>query len=748
MHGPHMHFDSEEESTVGFYDKALMSRLMKFLAPHKYKFILALVLMLITATYNMITPYLQKVAIDDYIMPDKGLLLSTDPVFQNELDSGIISNSLRESFRSKKIKLSEKATISVEEAGSRWLITDSGRFLREKRYFIKREEGKLGIYTDGLLFSAGLAFLSDLDSKILPDGLRRIFGESGISLSQNASVSIRKESERWLVVDGNKRYLVKAEEGKLNVYNQGRLAGLAFVALLFMGVALLNAFVSFGRSYTLVWMGQNIIYDISVKLFSHVQNLSMKFFDRRETGKIISRLTNDVQALNELLTHGVASLAIDLVSMIGIMAFMLSMNVKLSLASFTLLPPLFAVALLFRTRGRAAFREVRKKVANVTAKLEEGISGVRVVKSFSREDANIQRFDKTNVENLDANMQAVKVWSIYYPIIEVITAIGTCIVVWYGGVQIMGEYLTRGELVAFLAYVHRFYMPIRQITRIYTTMQSAMAASERIFEIMDTQSEVRESPSALELPPIIGHVEYENVSFAYEEGEYVLHNISFTAEPGQTVAIVGPTGAGKSTIVGLLPRLYQLREGVITIDGYDINQVSLRSLRNQMGIVLQDSFLFSGTLRDNIRYGKLEASEEEIIAAAEAVSAHRFISHLINGYDTEVGERGTKLSVGQRQLVSFARALLADPRILILDEATSSVDAYTEMLIQKALEKLLKNRTSFVIAHRLSTIVNADKLLVIDGGRIVETGTHTELLAQGGLYQKLYDMQFLSEPVS
>jgi ABC-type multidrug transport system fused ATPase/permease subunit len=312
----------------------------------------------------------------------------------------------------------------------------------------------------------------------------------------------------------------------------------------------------------------------------------------------------------------------------------------------------------------------------------------------------------------------------------------------------MGEYLTRGELVAFLAYVHRFYMPVRQISRIYTTMQSAMAASERIFEIMDTQPEVQESPDAVELPPIVGRVEYQDVSFAYDEDEYVLHDISLTAEPGQTVAIVGPTGAGKSTIVSLLARLYNLREGTITIDGYNINDVTLRSLRSQMGIVLQDSFLFSGTVRENVKYGKLDATEQEIIQAAEAVSAHRFISQMPKGYDTEVGERGTNLSVGQRQLISFARALLADPRILILDEATSSVDAYTEMLIQKALEELLKNRTSFVIAHRLSTIVNADKLLVIDDGRIVETGTHEELLTQGGLYQKLYDMQFLSETVS
>jgi len=594
----HGHFHSDEESDIGFYDKALISRLMGFLGPHKRKFMLALCLMLIQAGYTMVRPYFQMIAIDNYILrPD-------DPT----------------SFR-----------------------------------------------------------------------------------------------------------------------------GLTLIVLLWLGVAFVNVFISFGRSYMLAWMGQSIIRDISVKLFSHIQRLSMEFFDRRETGKIISRLTNDVQALNELVTHGVASIAIDLVSVIGIVIFMLRMNVRLSLYCFTLLPALFLAAWLFRKRGRTAFREVRKKVANVTAKLEEGISGVRVVKSFSRENTNIQHFNKTNVENLDANMQAVKVWSIYFPVIEVITAIGTCIVVWQGGIQIMGEQLTRGEFVAFLAYVHMFYMPVRQISRIFTTMQSAMAASERIFEVMDTPPAVSESPDAAELPVIVGRVEYKNVSFAYEEDEHVLHDISLTAEPGQTIAIVGPTGAGKSTIVSLLARLYNLEKGSITIDGYNINDVTLRSLRSQMGIVLQDSFLFSGTIRENIRYGNLDATDEEIIQAAEVVSAHKFISQLPASYETEVGERGTKLSVGQRQLVSFARALLADPRILILDEATSSVDAYTEMLIQKALEKLLKNRTSFVIAHRLSTIVNADRLLVIDGGKIAETGTHKELLAQGGLYQKLYNMQFISE---
>ncbi|MFC1714524.1 ABC transporter ATP-binding protein [Candidatus Poribacteria bacterium] len=667
MHGMHMHHHSDEESEIGFYDKTLMSRLVKFLAPHKYKFMLALILMLVQAGYMMVGPYLQKIAIDDYILP---VQFTVDVALQEELDNGAI-----------------------------------------------------------------------------PAGLRRSFADDGISLSQNAAVSIKKPGSRWVITDGEDQYLVTKEKSKLSI-SDGSFRGLTAIAILLVIMGLFNAFISASRSYTLAWMGRHVIYDISVRLFSHIQRLSMEFFDKRETGKIISRITNDVQALDEMVTRGVASVAVDLVSMLGIMAFMLYMNVKLSLLSFTLLPVLFLVAWLFRKRGRAAFREVRKKVADVTAKLEEGISGVRVVKSFSRENTNIQHFDKTNVENVDANMQAVKIWSIYYPIIEVITAVGTCIVVWHGGFQIMGEELTRGEFVAFLRYVYMFYMPVRQLTRVFSTMQSAMAASERIFEIMDTQPGVEESPDAVELPAIVGHVEYKDASFAYEEGEYVLHNISLTAEAGQTVAIVGPTGAGKSTIVSLLARLYNLEEGEVTIDGYNINNVTLASLRSQMGIVLQDSFLFSGTVRENIKYGNTNATEEEVIQAAEAVSAHRFISQLPNGYDTEVGERGAMLSVGQRQLVSFARALLADPRILILDEATSSVDAYTEMLIQRALEELLKNRTSFVIAHRLSTIINADKLLVIDEGKIVETGTHQELLAQGGLYQKLYNMQFISEAAS
>jgi ATP-binding cassette subfamily B multidrug efflux pump len=597
MHGP-MGLDSDEKSNVGFYDKNLMRRLLSFLGPHSQKLWISLGLMLVQSVTTVVPPYIQKIAIDKYIMP--------------------------------------------------------------------------------------------------PD-------------------------------------------------TPGNINGLTLIALIYIGLSIINGFISFGQTYILALMGQNVIYDISIKLFSHIQTLSLEFFDKHETGKIISRLTNDVQALNELLTQGVTGVIRDFVTMIGIMIFMLKMNVRLSLLSFILIPPLFLLAIMFRKRGREAFREVRKKIANVTAKLEEGISGVRVVKSFSREKTNIKHFDKTNEENLSANMQAVKVWSFYNSIIEVLTAVGICIVVWNGGVQVMGQNLTRGELLAFLTYVRMLYWPVRQLSQIYTTMQSAMAASERIFEIMDTPSRVIEKRDAVELPQINGYVKYDNVSFGYEEGKYVIQNISLTAEPGQTIAIVGPTGAGKSTIVNLLARLYDTQQGAITIDDHNIRDVTLKSLRCQMGMVLQDSFLFSGSIKENIRYGKLSASEKDIMDAAEAVSAHRFISQFPAGYDTDVGERGNKLSVGQRQLVSFARALLANPRILILDEATSSVDAYTEMLIQKALEELLKNRTSFVIAHRLSTIVNADKVLVIENGQIVESGTHQELLSKGGLYQKLYNMQFASE---
>lgn len=390
---------------------------------------------------------------------------------------------------------------------------------------------------------------------------------------------------------------------------------------------------------------------------------------------------------------------------------------------------------------REAYRVTRKKISGVTANLAESISGVRVVQSFSREMANAQQFDRVNVENLQANIQAAKVSALFFPLVDVLGSLGTCLVLWFGGTGVMGGSLSLGVLVAFMAYVTRFFMPIREISMLYNNVQSALAATERIAEIVDAKPEVKEADDALQMPRIKGEIKFDHISFGYEPGIFVLNDISLEIHENQRVALVGPTGAGKTSLANLVAQFYVQQEGTITIDGYDLREVSLKSLRSQMGVVLQDPFLFTGSIRENITYGRPDASEQEIVDSAKAVGAHDFIINFAQGYDTNVGERGIRLSMGQRQLISVARALLADPRILILDEATSSVDPYTELLLQNAMKKLLENRTTLIIAHRLSTVRSADKIVVIDGGRIVDTGTHKELMSRKGLYRRLYEMQ-------
>jgi len=477
------------------------------------------------------------------------------------------------------------------------------------------------------------------------------------------------------------------------------------------------------------------------KVFSHLQYLSLSFFDRREIGRIISRLTNDVDALNELITSGILSVITDVVMLIVIVVILLKMSPELALLTFTLIPVMAGLTAVFRGKSRQAFRDWRKKIATVTASVAENVSGVRVVKSFSREKENLRRFKEVNRENRQAYLHAQMLSSIFAPIIGFVSAAGICIVYWYGGRQVIGGVLKIGMLMAFVQYLDRFFNPIRELSTFYQTMQSAMAGAERIFDILDTEPDIADRPGAIEMPRIKGDVEFRNVDFAYGEAP-ILQNVSFVAEAGQTIALVGPTGAGKTTIINLIARQYDIRSGAILIDGRDIRDVTMGSLRRQMGIVLQDPFLFPGSVKENIRYGRLDATDQEVEAAAKAVGAHDFVVEMPEGYETDVREGGTKLSAGQKQMVSFARALLADPRILILDEATSSVDTQTEILIQEALRKLLKGRTSFVIAHRLSTITQSDKILAIEDGRIVEEGTHDELLRSDGLYKRLYEMQF------
>jgi ATP-binding cassette subfamily B multidrug efflux pump len=501
---------------------------------------------------------------------------------------------------------------------------------------------------------------------------------------------------------------------------------------------------TFGRVNIMARVGQSIIFDLRNTLFEHLQDLSLTFFSRFSVGRIIVRVINDVGVLRDFITWAVLAIARDVFTLIGILIAMLSMNLRLSLLTFLTIPLMVAATLVFKKYARENYRKVRAAISWVNSVLAENINGVRVVQAFSRQEVNFSHFrDEVNQNNLNTNLRAVRVTAAYPSVIDFLGSLAMALVIWLGGAAVLGQGITPGVLVAFILYVDRFFDPIRDLSNRYDTFQSTMAAGERIFAMLDTPIEVHDLPSATEIPVIRGEVEFDHVHFHYSDDlTPVLTDINLHIQPGQTIALVGETGAGKSTLVKLLARFHDPTEGTIRIDGYDLRDVTQNSLRQQMGIVLQDPFLFNGTVEENIRFGWLGASHTEIEAAAQAVGAHEFIVKLRQGYETSVEEGGVMLSVGQRQLISFARALLADPRILILDEATSSVDTQTERIIQSALVRLLRGRTAVVIAHRLSTVINSDRIVVIQDGRIVEQGPHADLLAQGGAYWRLYSMGF------
>ncbi|HEY72715.1 MAG: ABC transporter [Anaerolineaceae bacterium 4572_32.2] len=526
-----------------------------------------------------------------------------------------------------------------------------------------------------------------------------------------------------------------------------RKTGLTTTMLLLLGSYLLNWAATAGQFYLMTVAGQRVLLHMRTQIFERIQTLSLKFFDQHEAGDLMSRLVNDTQVINQVFGGGIVRLASMSLSLTGIVFSMLALNWRLALASFAVLPLMFLTTTVFSRWARVAFRRTRKTIGEVSSELQENIAAVREVQAFAREDANVAQFDKVNAANRDANVQAQSILSAFSPALDVLSTLALAIVVGYGGYLALAydpPLVSVGLIVSFLVYVRRFYEPIRGIANLYTQLQSALAGAERIFELLDTEPEISDAPDAISLPPIEGRIEFDHVTFAYDEGEPVLREVSLSAEPGQTVALVGPTGVGKTTLVSLLSRFYDVApgQGAIRIDGHDVRRVARESLRQQMGVVLQDTFLFSGTVIENIRYGRLDAGDEEVIAAARLANADQFITRLPEGYQTELGERGHNLSQGQRQLIAIARAVLADPRILILDEATSSVDTRTERLIQRALDELLKGRTSFVIAHRLSTIRNADQVIVLEEGRVVERGTHDKLLAAQGLYYELYNSQF------
>ncbi|MBN1219083.1 MAG: ABC transporter ATP-binding protein [Anaerolineae bacterium] len=524
----------------------------------------------------------------------------------------------------------------------------------------------------------------------------------------------------------------------------GDMAGLNYLALL-MAAAFGGLYVATaGQRYLLSWVGQRVLAQLRDQLFRHLQALSLGYHDTHIIGVTVSRVINDVAVINELLSQGLITLLGDMLVLGGIIVVMVSMSPRLALLTFTVMPLMLLITYFFSRRAKVAFRETRSTVAAIVGDLAEGIAGMRVIQAFAQEVGAQTRFDRVNRANLQAHVRAMALSFIFLPSVEFLGMLATAIVLWFGALAVSQEQLTIGVMVAFLAYVSRFFEPIQELSQLYTTMQSAMAGGEQVLKLLDTPPDVADRPGTREMPPIEGKVILDHVSFAYRENTpTILHSINLAIQPGQTVALVGPTGAGKTSIANLIARFYEATEGVVSIDDIDVRTVTQQSLHRQTGLVPQDPFLFPGTIADNIRFGCPDASEESVTEAAQLANAHQFIVDLPDGYQTEIWEGGVNLSVGQRQLICIARAVLANPRLLILDEATANIDTVTEVFIQEALERLLRGRTAIVIAHRLSTVRHADFICVINEGRLVEQGCHAELMARGGLYRDLYEQQFV-----
>jgi ATP-binding cassette subfamily B protein len=524
------------------------------------------------------------------------------------------------------------------------------------------------------------------------------------------------------------------------------VAALDWIVAAFLASAALYALASYAQTYLVGWVGQRALQDLRVRLFSHLQSLSIGFYSRNRAGVIISRITNDVEALDQLVEDGMATLFQSGLTLIGVVVILFVLDAHLALLTFLALPLLAAGGLAFRIASADAYRLTREKIAAITGYLQETLSGIRVVRAFGQEPRHIARFGELNEENRAANMTTVNLNAAYFPGVEFLSALVTVEILLVGGFEAINGHTSTGVVFAFIAALNNFFDPIQQLSQLYTTYQSGMAALDKIFDLLDEQPDLVDAPDAMELPPIRGELRFDQVSFRYgaggevsgEDEGWALRDVDLVIPPGQTVALVGETGAGKSTFAKLVARFYDPTEGSVLVDGHDLRDVTSHSLRSQMGIVPQEGFLFSGTVHENIAFGRPSATDEEIADAARAVGAHEFISGLEHGYDTEVGERGVQLSAGQRQLLAFARALVADPRILVLDEATSNVDVHTETLIEEGLRRLLAGRTAIVIAHRLSTIQRAARIIVLEHGQVVEQGTHEELLDAQGRYWRLY----------
>ncbi len=609
--------------------------------------------------------------------------------------------------------------------GSRLSAEEQERLARERRVqgLLPQDEEDAGVGSyDGRLARRLVAYLKPYQRKV-------VWAVIFMSVSSILNV-LGPTLIGWAIDDG-----IRA----------GSMSQLRLYTLIFIGAAIVEWITNRARISLMAYAGTRVVTDMRSELFRHLHKLSLSFHNSYSVGRLMSRLISDVGILQDFVTWSITGLARSSFILVGTIVAMLALNWQLALVTFALIPVMMWLTNFWRQRIRGAYRAARMRLSLINGYLNESISGIRVTQSFAREERNFRHFDDLNRSFFDANVQTTWLAAVFFPGVDFLGSLATALVIGIGGWLVIGDSLTAGTLVAFVLYVDRFFDPIRELAQRYNTFQATMTGCERVFALLDTEPDLQDAPDARVLPPITGQVDFADVTFRYKEDTPVLRGINLCAAPGERIALVGETGAGKSTVIRLLARFFDVTGGAVTIDGHDLREVTTASLRSQLGIVLQDTFLFSGTVADNIRYGRLDASDEEIRAAAEAVGADSFISQLPNGYATVVEENGSNFSVGQRQILSFARALLADPRILILDEATSSVDTTTERIIDGALERLMRGRTSFVIAHRLSTIVNAHKIVVMDQGQIVEMGNHEALLAQRGRYFNLYTMQWAAE---
>ena len=696
-------FGYMEEGKLGKpYDLKLMVRLGSFLRPYWALIILSLFFVLVMAVLDLLIPYLTKEAIDRYI------ITSAREVILRRDGSPEERRLLREF---------EKALISMKRKGRYLLPPDALRSMDRKEAALFQKAG---------LLSENRYYL------FIPQR-----PEEEALLKKYPSFFERSGPYCFISFDR-----VKDLERKDRLSLRGRdIEGVFHLALLIVFILAVHFGLNFVQVYTMEVAGQKMMHDLRMKAFSHLQNLPVSFFDRSPVGRLVTRLTNDIQNVHEMFTSVLINLFRDVILLIGIVIILLHLHREMALISFSVIPLIFVITLFFSRRARDVFREIRFKIAQMNGFLQENFAGIQVVQLFRREKENSQRFQKINEAHYLANMRQISIYAFFVPFVEILSSGAIGLLIWYGGSRVIQEAISLGVLVAFLSYIRMFFQPIRDLSEKYNILQSAMASLERIFGLLDQEKKIHPSLSPIK-GTIKGNIEFQQVSFSYNGKDRVLNEVSFSVREGETIAIVGATGAGKTSLLSLFERFYELEEGKILLDGIDIRERDISDLRSQIGLVMQDTFLFAGDIEENIRLGDQRANGARVKEAARVVNADKFIERLANQYQTRVGEGGEVLSAGQRQLLAFARALYANPKILILDEATSHVDPETDRFIQEGLTRLLKGRTAIVIAHRLSTIQHADRIIVLHKGRVREIGTHSELMARKGLYYRLYQLQY------